>query len=1284
MSHARGVDAVILCGLPPDARAVTSRTPRADAAASADGRARVRRRASTTADEGERARARWFRPGVLDAVARADARWPKELAESVMPRGVDAYDAGARTSDDDAERYPTILTDEKGERVYVACVSFIAAAPERSLVTMTEWDWTPARARACVCLVSRAPCLDAWMEALWHMFEAYVKRANGHLPALSTIVDGLVERLTWRAERSVLFPVGGALVAVPPHGAACSVNREAFVDGKELLFRCLTVQTIIQCVMLIACERRLLLRSQNVSLVVKCAETLRSLAHPLVWRHVYVPCVSTSMVDYVAAPMPYIMGISADIVVNERNLDGVAVLDLDQGTLHDGDDRVLMPPADMLHSLTQRLREVLHPGVVHVGDTDADAVSCRWSMETNRRLTDIFTDFWYDLLQLDSLEKYVKESEDAHQLKINEYNNALGVQRCHLTDQIVETNAFMSLLNDVHSLMKRTKSKSEDRSTKSRAKFRSTQLMGNSRIPVSSSSLCFAKTTMLVPRLHELDFDEEEAPETLLQSLSLHEPPQINSMVDTKPDKQQMSELTPVGALRRAGTKPASRASWGWVKDKLKRKVLSRDEFISVSERRLDADKASVKGEDAIKFEWYYNTLTKEDANTLAGLVRLYRDRLSGEDVDEMPESISPSASMHSSEPSFDLQEDNFDAVTALVYPIFNDSDVVIASALAEHTANVNYPALLTGVERYLVNGSKRYTVISTAIRAVVVRADAAGDAKSLARVMAIVRKYQPAKCHKLWLQGSTRWAEVNLWRGLIKVNTHVRWLEGADPQTQTEDLIRCFAIVGLTSAQSAELLNQLNFSRVDDKSDLLVAGIEGGVILSPETYASISFESWVESLRESSAVHFGVKADDDLEECESIPDCCPFATTETEIWKRTAITAINVQSGVVSSLVALGSGKGDIAFFAPDTNVLTRSQSQSETRSAFSALTFVPRSSRVFCGRRDGAIEIWDSTTCTRLSVLKKAHKGKKISFVSPVVNQVISSAPLTASAGDDGTVKLWDARQSDDRRAVSVIAGHEGGVSAFATRDARGGAVGSILTGDEGGVVRAWDPRHAGAGPVALAKAHHGRVTCLAPLQRSDTTASAGADGSVRILRLDGVEGGNIRLSGHLGDISSLAVIQDDTRGRQPVGLIASGSRDGELCLWSGGEHVKDVRQPWRCVSKSRAHFGTISCLAVESSGRARRASLVNTNSGGMSQTGYEVKSFLSASMDRSFACWNLKTARIKGTVTATSWTPATMHASPRTTEASCGVIEPSKRRFLSGDRYGVVTCASLSSTA
>ena len=63
-----------------------------------------------------------------------------------------------------------------------------------------------------------------------------------------------------------------------------------------------------------------------------------------------------------------------------------------------------------------------------------------------------------------------------------------------------------------------------------------------------------------------------------------------------------------------------------------------------------------------------------------------------------------------------------------------------------------------------------------------------------------------------------------------------------------------------------------------------------------------------------------------------------------------------------------------------------------------------------------------------------------------------------------------MWDVR-AGPRETAAALGGHRGGVHAVSCESPK-----FVFTGDGDGVVRAWDWRRAGGGPIASANAHDG----------------------------------------------------------------------------------------------------------------------------------------------------------------------------------------------------------------
>jgi hypothetical protein len=102
------------------------------------------------------------------------------------------------------------------------------------------------------------------------------------------------------------------------------------------LIRCVGIAHTLRLLSALLCERRIILVSQSPSRLSACATAATSiLAQGLLhWQHIYIPILPPSMMNYLAAPMPYLIGVlgnhhAADIA-KIHGLGEVLVVLLDQ------------------------------------------------------------------------------------------------------------------------------------------------------------------------------------------------------------------------------------------------------------------------------------------------------------------------------------------------------------------------------------------------------------------------------------------------------------------------------------------------------------------------------------------------------------------------------------------------------------------------------------------------------------------------------------------------------------------------------------------------------------------------------------------------------------------------------------------------------------------------------------------------------------------------------------------------------------------------------------------
>ncbi|KAL9180662.1 hypothetical protein ACHAXT_011115 [Thalassiosira profunda] len=114
----------------------------------------------------------------------------------------------------------------------------------------------------------------------------------------------------------------------------------------SVLFECLDIGNILFAWYTLACERKVLLVSSQLSLLTVCSEILCSLLFPMRWSHLYIPVLPRSLCPMLDAPMPYLCGISRENFpyAVEDISDETVVVDLDRNVITLGPNTADLPP----------------------------------------------------------------------------------------------------------------------------------------------------------------------------------------------------------------------------------------------------------------------------------------------------------------------------------------------------------------------------------------------------------------------------------------------------------------------------------------------------------------------------------------------------------------------------------------------------------------------------------------------------------------------------------------------------------------------------------------------------------------------------------------------------------------------------------------------------------------------------------------------------------------------------------------------------------------------------
>jgi len=233
----------------------------------------------------------------------------------------------------------------------------------------------------------------------------------------------------------------------------------------------------------------------------------------------------------------------------------------------------------------------------------------------------------------------------------------------------------------------------------------------------------------------------------------------------------------------------------------------------------------------------------------------------------------------------------------------------------------------------------------------------------------------------------------------------------------------------------------------------------------------------------------------------------------------------------------------------------------------------------------KEDTLQIWNLAGKEEASL--KGHKGGLLSGVNAVSVGGNAQNPVIASAGEDGTVRLWDKLGNQIRQ---LIAKGESFSAIAVSLDGQ-----KIIAGQRNGTVYMWDK--SGKQLLKTWAAHGSYVTAISFSKNGQTLATTGNDGLARIWTVTGNKLGELKhpqIKRMLGvslspDGKFVATASDDNRARiwtvngqevrrleghqgsvtvvnfSPDGQsVATGSVDGSVKLWDAktGQNLQDFR--------------------------------------------------------------------------------------------------------------------------
>ncbi|XP_078000435.1 DENN domain-containing protein 5B-like [Glandiceps talaboti] len=158
----------------------------------------------------------------------------------------------------------------------------------------------------CICIITQQPFIRAPQRFLTQLYEAIASNENPPLPIESYVYNILYEVPLPPVGRSMRFNgVRSPILCQRPGASELPLCDFSF----RKLLAILDVDNLVQLFTCALLENQILLYSKDYQRLVLVAECLGALLFPFTWQHVYVPILPASMLHFLDAPVPFIMGL---------------------------------------------------------------------------------------------------------------------------------------------------------------------------------------------------------------------------------------------------------------------------------------------------------------------------------------------------------------------------------------------------------------------------------------------------------------------------------------------------------------------------------------------------------------------------------------------------------------------------------------------------------------------------------------------------------------------------------------------------------------------------------------------------------------------------------------------------------------------------------------------------------------------------------------------------------------------------------------------------------------
>ncbi|XP_067907134.1 DENN domain-containing protein 5B-like isoform X3 [Heterodontus francisci] len=220
----------------------------------------------------------------------------------------------------------------------------------------------------CICLITPLPFMKACRKFLLQLHKAVSSQQPPPLPLESYIHNILYEVPLPPPGRSLKFSgVYGPVICQRPGLSELPL----FDFPLREVFELLGLENLVQLFTCVLLEMQILLYSQDYQRLMTVAEGITTLLFPFQWQHVYVPILPASLLHFLDAPVPYLMGLQSKEPNDRSKLElpqeaNLCFVDIDNHFIELPEDFAQFP--DKLEFIQEISEVLLHFGIPPEGN----------------------------------------------------------------------------------------------------------------------------------------------------------------------------------------------------------------------------------------------------------------------------------------------------------------------------------------------------------------------------------------------------------------------------------------------------------------------------------------------------------------------------------------------------------------------------------------------------------------------------------------------------------------------------------------------------------------------------------------------------------------------------------------------------------------------------------------------------------------------------------------------------------------------------------------------------